>query len=168
MLNWFIISSQGFFSDKQYIFHCSRSTADVLMITVERVYQALEKKRLSSGCSIGHLESLWQGLAFRSSPQAESYGITGHIFYLIQLFLSNCKMKVILNRHSSTSFRTNMRVPHVPDNTSSQLGIYTDNTTTYSCFDSKANKSDKVKMASDVQNDLKTIVNWGKRWIDNF
>lgn len=49
-------------------------------------------------------------------------------------------------------------------NISSQVGIYTEwHTTVYSCL-----QFDKVKLEADLQNDLQSVVNWGKEWLVNF
>lgn len=42
------------------------------------------------------------------------------------------------------------------------INIYTDDTTIYSCLDSKVDPFEKIKRGSDVQNDANAVVNWGK------
>ncbi|CAE1255455.1 unnamed protein product [Acanthosepion pharaonis] len=80
----------------------------------------------------------------------------GQLFDLIQSFLSNCELKVVPNGFSSSSYPTNAGVPQgsilgptlfliyindLPDAINSQVGIYADDTTIYSCLKNKSSKS---------------------------
>lgn len=57
----------------------------------------------------------------------KDYGVSGKIFGLIQSFLTNRVTKVVLNKHTSSSFHlpgTWMFINDLPDVFSSQLRIY--------------------------------------------
>lgn len=101
--------------------------------------------------------------------KSKSYGVSAWIFGMIQFFLSNYEMKVLLNGHSSRSFCTNVSVPwgsiigptlflifidDLHDVISSQLGIYAHDTTIYSYLDSKSVQFNNVKLAADVKTSL--------------
>lgn len=61
----------------------------------------------------GHHKSFRQGLAYISSPLDEKLRYHYLNFYELirSFFLSNREMNLILNSHSSTSFRTNAGAP---------------------------------------------------------
>lgn len=88
-------------------------------------------------------------------------------------------MKVSLDGHLSTSFNTKLSVGKssilgqklflifindIPYDISSQHGIFADGTTINSSLVHKGDLTDRMKMAADVQNDIKTVVNWGINW----
>ena len=76
-----------------------------------------------------------------------SYGISGQIFGLISSFLSNRRLRVVLDRKSSQEYPVNAGVPQgpilgttlfllyindLPDNVISDVAIYADDTTVLS------------------------------------
>lgn len=91
-------------------------------------------------------------------------------------------MKVVLNTIASSSFHINANGHHgvilVPvlflnfiiclhDVISSYLGIHASNITAYACLSIKSNSSDKVKLATSLENDFQSVVNCGKEWLTN-
>lgn len=106
----------------------------------------------------------------------KGYSVSGQIFGIIQLFLTNHIMKVVLNDHVSWSFHINVLVFQVLEFTlflffinnlfnviSSQLGICTNDTIIYSCLNSKSDRYDKVKPTVTLENDLQLVVNCAKK-----
>ena len=80
----------------------------------------------------------------------KSYGISGQIFGLISSFLSNRRLRVVLDGKSSQEYPVNARVPQgsilgptlfllyindLPDNVICIIAIYADDTTPYSKCD---------------------------------
>ena len=98
------------FADLQYDFRSSRSTADLLSVASYRIAR-IDRIALSG---LGPLdiskafERVWHG-----SPlyKLMSYGISGQIFGLISSFLSNRRLRVVLDGKSSQEFPVNAGVP---------------------------------------------------------
>lgn len=49
----------------------------------------------------------------------------------------------------------------------SQIGIYVDGKTIYSCLNVKFDRFYKIKLTADIRNDLQSVVNWYKKWLVN-
>ena len=72
----------GLFSNFQYGFRYSRSTADVLTVVSDRLARATRVVALD----ISKFDRVWHASLFQ---KLKSYGISGQIFGLISSFLSN-------------------------------------------------------------------------------
>ena len=82
----------GLFSDFQYGFRSTRSTADLLTVVSDTIARAFNKSRLIQ--AVAHdiskaFDRVWHaGLLHK----LKSYGISGQIFRLISFFLSNRRL----------------------------------------------------------------------------
>ena len=56
----------------------------------------------------------------------------------------------------------------LPDEILSKLAIYADDTTVYSCLGKTNDVFDKVEMAAELEVDLRTVVEWGDKWLVTF
>ena len=56
----------------------------------------------------------------------------------------------------------------LPDNILSQLAIYADDTTIYSCLGKTNDHFDKVELAADLEVDLRTFTEWVEKWLVSF
>ena len=56
----------------------------------------------------------------------------------------------------------------LPDHIISKLAIYADDTTIYSCHDKTNSLFDKVEHAAFLEDDLRTVVEWGNDWLVTF
>ena len=89
-------------------------------------------------------------------------------------------MKVILDGHSSNCYSINSGVPQgsvlgptlflifindLPNSILSKLAIYADDTTIYSFLGKTNDVSDKVEMTANLEDELRTVVEWGKKWL---
>lgn len=63
----------------------------MLIVIAERNYQALDKNNDAQAIT----------LDMKEFNKLKGHGVSGQIFYLILSFVSSCKMKVVLNGHSS-------------------------------------------------------------------
>lgn len=99
----------------------------------------------------------------------KSHGVSGRISDLIKSFFTNRVMKFVLYRYVSRSFQIKagglqdsilgptfflIFLNDHPAVISSQLGIYADDTTIYSCLHIKFDRPDKLKLAAALEMDL--------------
>ena len=97
----------GLFSDFQYGFRSSRSTADLLTVLSDRIARAFNRSgaTLTVALDISKaFDRVWHaGLLHK----LKSYGISGQIFGLIFSFLSNRRLRVVLGGKSSQEYPVN-------------------------------------------------------------
>lgn len=55
----------------------------------------------------------------------------------------------------------------LPDAISFRPGNCTEDRPIYTCFHSKSERFDKIKMAAELENDIQSIVTWGKKYLVN-
>ena len=53
----------------------------------------------------------------------------------------------------------------LPDNILSQLAISADDTTIYSCLGETNDHFNKAELAADLEVDLRTVAEWGEKWL---
>ena len=102
------------------------------------------------------------------------------MFGLISSFLSNRRLRVVLDRKSSQEYPVNAGVPQgsilgpalfllylndLPDDVICNVAIYADDTTLYSKCDQASDLWQQLELASELESDLRDTVNWGKKWI---
>ena len=113
----------------------------------------------------------------------KSYGISGQIFSLISSFLSNRRLRVVLDGKSSQEYPVNAGVPQgsilgptlfllyindLPDDVICDIDIYADDTTLYSRCDWASDLWQQLELASELESDLRDMVDWGKKWLVDF
>ena len=113
----------------------------------------------------------------------KSYGIPGQIFSLISSFLSNRRLRVVLDGKYSQEYSVNAGVPQgailsptlfllyindLPDDFICDVAIYADDTTLYSKCDRASDLWRQLKLASKLGSDLRDTVDWGKKWLVDF
>ena len=138
------------FSDFQYGFRSSRSTADLLTVASDGIARAFNKSGATRAVAFDiskAFDRVWHaGLLHK----LKSYGISGQILSLISSFLSNRRLRVILDGKSSQEYPVNAGVPQgstlgptlfllyindLPDDVICNIAIYADDTTLYSKCD---------------------------------
>ena len=171
-----------FFSDSQYGFRSSRSTADLLTVVSDRIARAFNRSGATRAVALDiskAFDRVWHaGLLHK----LKSYGISGQIFGLIS-FLSNRWLRVVLDGKSSQEYPVNARVPQgfilgptffllyvndLPDDIICDISIYADYTTLYSKCDQASDLWQQLELASELESDLRDTVNWGRMWLVNF
>ena len=137
----------GLFSDFQYGFRSSRSTADLLTVVSDRIARAFNRSGVTRAVALDiskAFDRVWHaGLLYK----LKSYGISGQIFGLISSFLSNRRLRVVLDGKSSQEYSINAGAPQgsirgptlfllyindLPDDVICDIAIYADDTTIYS------------------------------------
>ena len=97
----------GLFSDFQYGFRSSRSTADLLTVVSDRIARAFNRSGATRAVALDiskAFDRVWHaGLLHK----LKSYGISGQIFGLIFSFLSNRRLRVVLGGKSSQEYPVN-------------------------------------------------------------
>ena len=85
----------GLFSDLQYGFRSSLSTADLLTVLSDRIAMAFNRSGATySSCSTWYIQGFWHaGLLHK----VKSYGISGQIFGFISSFLSYRLLLVVVD-----------------------------------------------------------------------
>ena len=98
----------------------------------------------------------------------KSHGISGQIFGLISSFLSNRRLRVVLDGKSSQKYPVNAGVPQgsilgptlfllyindLPDDVTHNIGIYTDDTTLYCKCDQASDLWQQLELASELESD---------------
>ena len=177
------LDSNNLFSDSQYGFRAGRSTADILTVISENVYRALNE------CGEGRAIALDISKAFDRVwhsgliHKLKAYGVSGQVLSIIRSFLSSRLIRVVLDGQSSVDYTINSGVPQgsilgpilflifindLPDNILSDLAIYADDTTIYSCVPKTDDRFDKIESAAELEVDLRTVTEWGEKWLVSF
>ena len=161
----------GLFSDFQYGFRSSRSTADLLTVVSDRIARAFNRSGATRAVALDiskAFDRVWHaGLLHK----LRSYGISSQIFGLISSFLSNRWLWVVLDGKSSQEYPVNVGVPQgsilgptlfllyindFPDDVICDIAIYADDTTLYSKCDQASNQWQQLQLASEL------VVTWRK------
>ena len=102
----------GFFSDFQYGFRSSWWTADLLTVVSDRIARAFNRSGATWAVALDiskAFDKVWHaGLLHK----LKSYGMSGQIFGLISSFLSNRRLRVVLDGKCSLEYSVNAGVPH--------------------------------------------------------
>ena len=108
-------------------------------------------------------------------------GISGNVLGIIESFLSNRSLNVVINGQKSKAHNINAGVPQgsllgptlfllfindLPNHIiKSLVSVYADDTTLYG----RTSKiQDEESLATDLSSDLENIQNWGKEWLVTF
>ena len=157
------------FSDFQYGFRSSRSTADLLTVEFVRIAGAFNRSEATRAVALDiskAFDRVWHaGLLHKS----KSYGISGQIFGLISSFLSNRRFRVVVDGKSSQEYPVNAGVPQgsilgptlfllhindLPDDVICEA-IYADGTTLYSKYGQASDLWQQLELASELESDLR-------------
>ena len=140
----------GLFSDFQYGFRSSRSTADLLTVVSDRIARAFNRSGATRAVALDISKASDSVRHGGLLDKLKSYGISGQIFGLISSFLSNRRLRVVLDGKSSQEYPVNAGVPQgsilgptffllyindLPDDVICDIAIYADDTTLYSKCD---------------------------------
>ena len=90
-----------FFSDFQYGYRSSRSAIDLLTVVSDRIAKAFNRSGSTRAVALDISKAfgrVWHAGLF---PKFKSYGISGQMFGLISFFLSNRRLRVVLDGKSS-------------------------------------------------------------------
>ena len=159
----------GLFSDFQYGFRSSQSTADLLTVVSDRIARAFNRSGATRAVTLDiskAFDRVWHaGLLHKF----KSYGISGQIFCLIFSFLSNRWLRVVLDWRSSQEYPVNagvrqgsilgptlflLYINDLPDDVICNIAIYAADTTLYSKCDQASDLWQQLELASELESDL--------------
>ena len=173
----------GLFSDFQYGFRSSRSTADLLKVVSDRIARTFNRSGANRAAALDiskAFDRVWHAGLLR---RLKSYGISGQIFGFISSFLSNRRLRVVLDGKSSQEYPVNAAVPEgsvlgptifllyindLPDDVFCNIAIYADDTTLYSKCNQASDLWQQLELASELESDLRDTVDWGRKWLVDF
>ena len=89
----------GLFSDLQYRFRSSQSTADLLTVASDRIVRALNRSGATRVAALD-ISKVFDRVCHGLLPKPNSYGISGLLFVVISSFLRNRRLQVALNGKS--------------------------------------------------------------------
>ena len=177
------LEKSGLFSDFQYGFRSSRSTAHLLTVVSDRITRAFNRSGATRAVALDiskAFDRVWHaGLLHK----LKSYGISGQIFGLTSSFLSNRWLQVVLDGESSQEYPVNDGVPEgsilgptlfllyindLPDDVIYNIAIYADDTTPYSKCNQASDLWQQLELASELESDLRDTVDWGRKWLVDF
>ena len=173
----------GLFSDFQYGFRSCQSTADRLTVLSDRIARAFNRSGATRAVALDISKAFHRVWHVGLLHKIKSYGISGQIFGLISSFLSNRRLRVVLDGKSSQEYPVNARVPQgsilgptlfllyindLPDDVICDIAIYADDTTLYSKCDWASDLWQQLELASKLESDLRDTVDWGKKWLVDF
>ena len=169
----------GLFSDFQYGFRSSRSTADLLTIVSDRIARAFNRSGATRAVALDiskDFDRIWHaGLRHKLK--------SGQIFGLISSFLSNRRLQVVLDGKSPQEYPVNTGVPQgsilgpilfllyindLPGDFICNIAIYSDDTTLCCKCDQASDLWQQLELASELESDLRDTVHWGRKWLVDF
>ena len=104
------LEKYGLFSDFQYGCRSSRSTADLLTVVSDRIARAFNRSGATPVVALDIFKAFDRVWHAGLLHKLKSYGISGQIFGLIS-FLSNTRLRVVLDGKSSQEYPVNAGVP---------------------------------------------------------
>ena len=170
----------GLFSDFQYGFRPSRTTANLLTVVSDRIVRAFNRAGTTRAVALdiaNAFDRVWHTVVLH---KLKSYGISGQISDVISSLLSNRRLRVVLDRKSSKEYPVNARVPqgsilgptlfllYINYDVICNIAIYADDTTLYSKCDQASDLWQQLELASELESDLQDTVDWGKKWLVDF
>ena len=159
----------GIFSDFQYGFRSSSSTAALLTVVSDRIARAFNGSGATQTVTLDISKSFDRVWHAGLPHKLKSYGISGQLFGLISSFLSNRWLRVVLGGKSSLEYPVNAGVPQgsilgptlfllyindLPDDVICDIAIYADDNTLCSMCDQAFDLWQQLELASELESDL--------------
>ena len=153
---------------------------DILTVLNERIYNSLDAGGETRVIALDiSFDKVWHA---RLLHKLKAYGVVGPNLRILESFLQERSLKLILDGQTPHLYITNAGVPQgsvlgptlfqvfinvLPDEVLSRIGSYADDTTLYSSL-GKSVFLEKVESAGELEFDLHSIVEWGDRWLVTF
>ena len=155
----------GHFSDFQYSFRSSRSTADQLIVVSNRIARAYNKSGATLAVELD-ITKAFDRIWHTSASQLKYYGISGLVFGLVSSFLSSRRLQLVLDGKCSQEYPLNAGVPQgsilgpilfllyinqLPEGVICNVAIYADDTTLFSNFDQASDLRQQLELAPELK-----------------
>ena len=178
----------GLFSDFQYGFRSSQSTAGLLTVVSDRIAKAFNGSGATQAVALDISKAFNMSKAFNRVWHAgllhifKSHGIPGQIVCLICSFLSNRPLQVVLDGKSSQEYPVNAGAPQayvfgptffvlyindLPDDICN-IAFYANDTTVYSKCNQASDLWQQLEVASELEFDQRDTLDWGRKWLVDF
>ena len=108
------LEKSSLFSNFQYGFRSSLSTADLLTVVYDRIATAFNRSGATRAVAVDISKSFDRVWRAGLLHKLKSYRISGQVFDLISSFLSNTRLRVVLNGKSSQEYPVNAGVSKAP------------------------------------------------------
>ena len=172
----------GLFSDFQYGFRSSRSTADLLTVVSDKVSRACNRSGATQAVALDISKAFDSVRHAGLLQKLKYYGTSVQTFDLISSFLSNRPLRVVMDRKSSQEYPVNAGVPqgsvlgptlflpYINDllDVICNIAIYADDTTLYFKCELASDLWQQLKLAAELESDLRDAVDWGRKWLVDF
>ena len=174
------LEKSGPFTNSQYGFRSSRSSADLLTVASDRIYRAFNRSGATQVVALD-ISKAFDRLSYTSLlHKLRHYGISDQIFGLISSSYSNRLLWVVLHGNYSQDYPGNAGVPQdlilastffllyindPPDDVTSKIS---DDTTPYCKCDQVSDLCQQLEMDSELEFDLRDTVDWGGKWLADF
>ena len=178
------LKKYGFFPDFQYGFRSSQSSAYLLTVVSDRIARVFNKSKTTRAVALDIAKAfgrVWHAVLLH---KLKSYGISGQIFGFISSFLSNGRLRVVLDGKSSQEHPVNVAVSQsfnlgptlfllyindLPDDdVICNIAIYADNATLCYKRDQASNLCHQQELASELVSDLRDSADGRKKWLVDF
>ena len=159
----------GLFYDFQYGFRYSRPIADLLTVVSARIARVFNKSGATRAVALDISKAFNRVWHAGLLHKRKSYGISGQISGLISAFLSNRRLRVVLDGKFSQEYPVNAGVfqgsilgstlfllytNDLADYVICNIAIYADDTTRYSKCDEASDLWQQLELASELESDL--------------
>ena len=160
----------GLFSDFQYGFRSSRSTADLLTVVSDKIARAFNRSRTTRAVALDISKAFVRVWHAGRLQKGTSYEISGQIFGLISSFLSNRRLRVVRNGKSSQEYPVNaavlqgsilgptlflLYINDLPGDVICYIAICADDTTLYYKCHQASDMWQQLELASERESDLR-------------
>ena len=162
----------GLFSDFQYGFRSSQSTADLLTVVSDRIARAFNRSGATRAVALDISKAfnrVWHAGLLHKLKSFKEFQVR----YLALFFSPNRQLRVVLDGKSSQEYPVNAGVPKgsilgptlfllyindLPDNVICNIAIYADDTTLYCKCDQASDLWQQLELASELESNLRDTV----------
>ena len=165
----------------QYGFRSSQSTADLLTVVSNRIARAFNRSGATRAVALDTTKAFDRVWHAGLPHELKSYGISGQAFGLISSYLSNRRLRVVLDGKSLQEYLVNAGVPQgsifgptlfllyindLPGDVICDIAIYVDDATLYCKCDQASDLWQQLNWLLNLN--LRDTVDWGKKWLIDF
>ena len=152
------------FSDFQYGFRSCRSTADLLTVASDRIARAFNRFVAFNRS----FDKVWHA---RPLHKLKSYGISGQVFGLVSSFLSNRRLRVVVDGKSSQEYPVKLgflKALFLVLHFSNLLMMLSVIMLSILMLSTPSVNWHQLELASELESDLRDTAEWVTKWLVDF